>query len=562
VSPTSNGDTGRKRSWLGRLLAGWLNVTDRAAVFTEAAGAATDAHISYWVVLTLAGAIAALGLALNSAAVVIGAMLIAPLLAPVVGLALALAMGDGRLAVETALIILVSTLAVVVTGALLTLALPSPFRTLTPEIASRTRPTTLDLGIAGFSGLAGAAITVTRSRRLSGAAPGVAVSVALVPPLAAAGYGIGSGWNWSIVRGSLLLYGANLAGIVMSAMAVFLIAGMRRPEVLEVDRQRLREAPPSVLTAWVERVPGLRSLGIMKSTWARLALVGAFVALVAIPLRESLREIARESRVKQAISDATQMFTRPGHSFVVSHDVELGDGQTHVVLNVATTGWFGDSVRREFQRRASAAAREPVTLTLEQLPASSTDVSQLAALLSAPQPAPARVVAPAPAARARIDALRAQVNEIIGSLTLPDSFDVAGSELTLGDSVRGTALHIAYVAPESLSTQAQQMLAGQIAGALAVPTLHVTTELVSSRIRPVSSLRAPAVDSAVTLLRRYPGLRVEVLTDSATPRSRADSLAARLASVRAPADSAAEGVTMRNYPGRGLALRMRGAAPR
>jgi hypothetical protein len=300
----------------------------------------------------------------------------------------------------------------------------------------------------------------------------------------------------------------------------------------------------------------------MKSTWARLALVGAFVALVAIPLRESLREIARESRVKQAISDATQMFTRPGHSFVVSHDVELGDGQTHVVLNVATTGWFGDSVRREFQRRASAAAREPVTLTLEQLPASSTDVSQLAALLSAPQPSPSRVVAPAPAARTRIDALRAQVDEIIGSLTLPDSFDVAGSELTLGDSVRGTALRFAYVAPESLSTQAQQMLAGQVAGALAVPALHVTTELVSSRIRPVSSLRAPAVDSAVTLLRRYPGLRVEVLIDSATPRSRADSLAARLASVRAPTDSAADGVTIRNYPGRGLALRMRGAAPR
>jgi uncharacterized hydrophobic protein (TIGR00271 family) len=561
VSPTSNGDTGRERSWLRRLLVGWLNVSDRAAVFTEAAGAATDAHTSYWVVLILAGAIAALGLALNSAAVVIGAMLIAPLLAPVVGLALALAMGDGRLAVETGLIVLVSTLAVVATGALLTVALPSPFRTLTPEIASRARPTTLDLAIAGFSGLAGAAITVTRSRRLSGAAPGVAVSVALVPPLAVAGFGIGSGWHWSIVRGSLLLYGANLAGIVMSAMAVFLIAGMRRPEVLEVDRQRLREAPPSALTAWVERVPGLRSLGIMKSTWARLALVGAFVALVAIPLRESLREMAREARVKQAVSDALAMFTRPGHSFVVSHDVELGDGQTHVVLNVATTGWFGDSVRREFQRRASGAARERVTLTLEQLPASSTDVSQLATLLSAPRPSATPAVAPPPAARARIDALRAEVDETIGSLSLPDSFAVAGTQLTVGDSLRGTALRIAYVAPETLSTQAQQMIASQVAGALAVPKLQVTTELVSSRIRPVTSLRSSEVDSAIALLRRYPGLGADVLTDTITPRSRADSLAARLASARAPTDSVADRVTVRSYPGRGLALQLRSAAP-
>src|SRR6476661_7736745 len=471
VSTTSSADDARQRSWLGRLLAGWLNVADRAAVFTEAAGAATDAHLPYWVVLILAGAIAALGLALNSAAVVIGAMLIAPLLAPVVGLALGLAMGDGRLAVETGLIVLVSTLAVVATGALITVALPAPFRTLTSEIASRTRPTTLDLIIAIFSGLAGAAITVTRSRRLSGAAPGVAVSVALVPPLAVTGYGIGSGWNWAIVRVSLLLYGANLAGIVMSGMAVFLIAGMRRPEVLEVDRQRLREAPPGALTAWVERVPGLRSLGIMQSTWARIALVGVFVALVAIPLSASLREIARESRVKHAIDDAIALFTRPGHSFVVSKDIELGEEQSHVVLNVATTGWFGDSVRREFQRRASDGAGEPVTLTLEQLPASSTDVSQLATLLSAPQPSTTPVVTPPPAARTRIAALRAQLDETIGALTLPDSFVVAGSELTVADSARGASVLIAYVAPESLSAQAQQMLVGQLASALAVPNL-------------------------------------------------------------------------------------------
>ena len=112
----------------------------------------------YWMVLLLSGAIATLGLALNSAAVVIGAMLIAPLLSPIIGLAMALAVGDGRLAVQMLIVITLSTAGVVAVAALLTVLLP--FHTITPEILSRTRPTTLDLAIAVFSGLAGAVVTV------------------------------------------------------------------------------------------------------------------------------------------------------------------------------------------------------------------------------------------------------------------------------------------------------------------------------------------------------------------------------------------------------------------
>ena len=77
-------------------------------------------------------------------------------------------------------------------------------------------------------------MAVARGSRFAGAGAGVAVAVALVPPLAAAGFGVGTGWDGPVVRGALLLYGANLGGIVLSAMAVFLLAGMHRPEVLSV----------------------------------------------------------------------------------------------------------------------------------------------------------------------------------------------------------------------------------------------------------------------------------------------------------------------------------------
>src|SRR5690606_20402813 len=158
----------------------------------------------YWRVLVLSGAIATLGLALDSSAVVIGAMLVAPLLSPVVGLALSLAVGDGRLAVQTGVVVIGSTALVIGISALLTILLP--FQTITVEIAARARPTTLDLVIAIFSGLVGAVVTVARGSRLSAAIPGVAISVALIPPLAVAGFGVGIGWDSSLIWGSMLLY--------------------------------------------------------------------------------------------------------------------------------------------------------------------------------------------------------------------------------------------------------------------------------------------------------------------------------------------------------------------
>jgi uncharacterized membrane protein len=70
-------------------------------IFRETADAAVENDLPYWLVLVRSGAIATLGLALDSSAVVIGAMLVAPLLAPIVGLSLALAVGDARLALQS-----------------------------------------------------------------------------------------------------------------------------------------------------------------------------------------------------------------------------------------------------------------------------------------------------------------------------------------------------------------------------------------------------------------------------------------------------------------------------
>ncbi|MEO7041346.1 MAG: DUF389 domain-containing protein [Gemmatimonadaceae bacterium] len=511
----------------------WLTPGDREDVFHEAAGSATDTGIPYWLVLLLAGAIAELGLSLDSAAVVIGAMLIAPLLAPIVGLALALAMGDSRLAIRTALVIAASTLAVIAVAALLTLSLP--FHTLTDQIVARTRPNMLDLAIAALSGLAGAVVTVARGKRLSGTVPGVAISVALVPPLAVAGFGVGSGWNWAIIRGSLLLYGANLAGIVMSAMVMFLIVGMHHRQVLAAASTWHREAEGRPGWAWLGRVPGVRSLGILASPWARVALVLAFVALVAVPLNSSLRQIAREAHVRRAIDVAEKQFTRPGRSFIVSSDVTLGDGATQVALNVATTAWFTDAERTEFENDATRLAHEPVTLVLEQLPASTGDVANFTKLLGSEKTnrSPGGA-APTAGLLTALPTMRASIGTAVGLLTLPDSVAILGYDVVFGDSTSQPKVNLVYLAPDTLAAQTVQIMTRQLRESLQSPSLLLTNQFVRTE-RRMDTHSPSAVDSIAAVMSRYRTLVATITADSDISPARLDSIIARVQ--RAAGDS-------------------------
>lgn len=480
---------------------------DRPAIFRDAAGAATDADLPYWLVLLLSGAIATLGLALNSSAVIIGAMLIAPLLAPVLGLALALAAGDGRLAFQTALVVLASTVAVVFAAALLTLALP--FQTITDEVLARTRPTTLDLVIAVLSGLAGVVVTVARGHRLSAAIPGVAISVALIPPLGVAGFGIGSGWNWQLIQGSLLLYGANLAGIVLSGMLVFMLVGMHRPDVLNAARKWHTAGETTGLVKWTDRIRWVRQLGVIESMWARVGLVLVFVAAVVVPLSRSLEQITREARIRSAVAAiAEDIFDVEDRSSIISKRVVSGPKSTQVYLRVATAEWFGRGARERFERLASRRAAEPIGLVLEQLPASRGDVDDLAKMLPGSNP-PAAAPAP-PVAVGLPDLLmpvREQLQEAAGEVILPDGAALLDAELVLDSRSPATA-QLVYGSAARLPLQAEQILARQFRRALGPAELHVRVRYVALAPQPLGANET--LPNATGLLQRYPRLRAEI----------------------------------------------------
>jgi uncharacterized hydrophobic protein (TIGR00271 family) len=181
--------------------------------------------VDFFVMMGLSATIATIGLLLNSGAVIIGAMLVAPLLTPFLAISLAISTGDLRLlrlAVESSLKGVFVAVAIGLSiGALA--SLPLDVSNL-PEIASRTQPNLLDLGVALAAGAAGA-YAVGR-KEVATALPGVAIAAALVPPLAVVGINLAAG-HFDRAGGAALLVLTNLIAISMAGSITLLLLGFR-----------------------------------------------------------------------------------------------------------------------------------------------------------------------------------------------------------------------------------------------------------------------------------------------------------------------------------------------
>ncbi len=164
-------------------------------------------------ILVFAIFIASLGLNVNSTAVVIGAMLVSPLMGPIMGLGLGMAVNDLALLRKSWFNYLFA-LAIGLATSTVFFSL-SPLNDASSEILSRTSPNIYDVLIALFGGFAG--ILAVSSKQKGNVIPGVAIATALMPPLCTAGYGIAN-WNFSIVSGALYLYLINTVFIALATL--------------------------------------------------------------------------------------------------------------------------------------------------------------------------------------------------------------------------------------------------------------------------------------------------------------------------------------------------------
>ena len=312
------------RRWWREAVKG--TVDQAAVIASRREEAAMSAR--YLFMLAMSAGIAILGLLLSSPAVVIGAMLLSPLMGPIMGLGFALATGDFHWMRQAARSLAVGTLLSILLCALIVVL--SPLQNVTPEIASRTQPNLFDLGVALFSALAGAYAMI---RGREGTIVGVAIATALMPPLAVVGFGLAT-VNWTVFSGSLLLFFTNLMTIALTAAIMARLYGFST---------RLSEKQTNLQTALI---------------------VIAFVAL-AIPLGLSLVDLARNANATRQINGAV-LEPFDDRARLSQIDVEL-NSEPAIISAVVLTPQLLPDATAAVQRRVERILGRPANVNVAQV---------------------------------------------------------------------------------------------------------------------------------------------------------------------------------------------------
>jgi len=301
------------------------------------------ADFDFSTMITLSAGIAALGLLLNSPAVIIGAMLVAPLMAAIVGLGLAITVGDGRMLRFSAVSTLWGMLLAIGVGFLI--GLIAPDAQATPEILGRTRPTLLDLGVALVSGAAGAYALCRKD--VSASLPGVAIAVALVPPLATVGIGLSLG-NWIIAGGALLLFFTNMVAIAAAGGTIFLLLGFK-PEAKRRERLRIFES-------------GMAGIVIL-------------LAAISIPLGVLTYQSVTQTQLRRAVEQAvaTEVAQMPGVTLESVRIDAIDQEQLHLLVSVRANRSVQHEETVALQTRVATHLQRTVSLVLTVIPVTQLD---------------------------------------------------------------------------------------------------------------------------------------------------------------------------------------------
>ncbi|MDJ0979045.1 MAG: TIGR00341 family protein [Erythrobacter sp.] len=328
-----------QRYWLQDV----IGTVDQAEVI-EKRRAECSLSERYLFMTAMSAGIAVLGLLLSSPAVVIGAMLLSPLMDPIMGLGFALAIGDYHWLRQSARSLAWGTIVAIGLTALVVFV--SPIKTITPEIVARTEPTLFDLFVALFSALAGAYAMI---RGRYGTIVGVAIATALMPPLATVGFGFAT-WNWTVFSGALLLYVTNLITIALTAWAMARAYGFRT------------------------------SLTARQSNFQNLAVFAVFIALI-IPLTYSLQQIVFQTNAQRIMrAEIEDAFVRDSEIFRLDVDFRA---DPILVSSTVYTPTLQPNAEAEIERAFNARLSRPAQLSLTQLQVGTSATAAQAAQLSA-----------------------------------------------------------------------------------------------------------------------------------------------------------------------------------
>jgi uncharacterized hydrophobic protein (TIGR00271 family) len=339
---------GLRRFWLQRA---WdtlfgavptLNRQEQVDIYSEVReGARPD--VDFFIMIGLSAVIATFGLLQDSTAVIIGAMLVAPLFTPILAFSLAIVQGDVRLlslAVESA----IKGIALAIGLSILLTAI-SPLREITNEILSRTNPNLFDLAVALASGAAGAYAVARKDVATS--LPGVAIAAALVPPLGVVGIGLAMG-EARIAGGGVLLFITNLIAITLAGTVTLLLLGFR----------------PS---------PRAKRKGHLQR-----GMIASLVLLIAIsiPLASVFIDSVEISHIRQVVGASVRQKLEVEAGYTLETlEIELADSRAvDVSITIHASKEMNEPLLEELQSQLEDALDRPIHLQVVSVPIESYEL--------------------------------------------------------------------------------------------------------------------------------------------------------------------------------------------
>jgi len=416
--------------------------SERRTEVLEQLSQASSPSFDFFVLVILSTSIATFGLITDSAAVVIGAMLVAPLMSPILGLSLASVAGENRVFERASIALIRGILLAVFLSTLIgwiAQALPfDVFQTLSHEILARTHPTLFDLGIA-LAGGAAAAYALAQPN-ISAALPGVAIATALVPPLCTVGIGI-SLQRLDIVLGASLLFITNLVTISFAGILVFAALGFR-------PRYR------------VERTFGIPRHFVISATLVLLVTV-SLVVLTMNLVTKSRQEQALQDLKRQAYSVVAEEIKFLPDVQLVSVDSVLEMSTLNLLITIRSSALPSYAQVVSLQERIAEQLQQTVAIKLINVPMIRLDPKFPPTPTPTPTPGPSETPTRPPTATLTPTRAATSTPTVTAAPTLTPTSTRTFTPTPV----------LAYVAsPNGLGTYLREVPAGKVIGGLQANT--------------------------------------------------------------------------------------------
>lgn len=517
------------RDWFANNLG--VSQARKEQVYLEICTSLSLDDTSYWIQVLFAAGIATLGLVLNSPAVIIGAMLISPLMGGILANGLALAAGDVILAMRALLNLILSCLAAISFAVLLVSLLP--FKEITSEILARTQPNLLDLVVALFSGAVGSVAICKEPKGVATSIPGVAIAVALMPPLCVVGYGIGiaisvnMSQGLQIASGGGLLFFTNLVAITFTAMLVFLGLHIDNYQVREKVREWRYTHPESIwVQTLLEKLPAYGKLGKIGSLPGRFLLIFITISAIIFPLNRSLSQLGREiaqqqqeNRHRSAARDVwqTNFANFPNgepRSFISNISTSEQNDQLTIQLQVFTSEQYSREEQDNYiQQLASRLSRTPELLRLKlvEIPTAANEL--LRAIPQEPPPEPVLSVAELQAN------FVLQVEAALRDLRLPPPAAMINYEL-ISSPVAPLSIRLVYLSERDIDRDAQTLVADSVRNRLNYQSAVISMQRIDNSLGVINFANEQSeingdniqlLDRAGQVLQQYPNLHLAII---------------------------------------------------